>query len=257
MDRFSYLVNDALQNVLALKVYELEEVGDPAVGYKTALQKIYISDSMLKMPFQKVRLSISAQGHSYIPDRFYHPERRRSYLSQMVALPQEAAIEVDELPALAIKNVYWPDEQLLRLLKGYFSNARCFHHCTPALQGFKRIAAHHSEHNIFLSISGRKVHIALFEGSQFLFSNVFTFQSSRDFIYYVMLIYDQFKLKPESVPVHIAGEIMKDSEIYQLLYRYIRHLKIVKAPDYLHFGEAFGDLSHHFYFDLYSLKLCE
>ncbi len=257
MDRFSYFVNDALQNVLALRVYSLDGVSDFAAGYKAALQKIYISDPLLKLPYQKVRISVGAKGHSFIPNRLYHPERKRSYLSQIVELSSDARIDVDEMPAFDAKNVYLPDEGLLRLLEGYFSNAKVYHSCTPALQGFRRISAHYKDHNVFVSLNGREVHVVLLEGKQFLFSNIFQFQSSRDFIYYIMLVYDQFKLKPESIPVYIAGDILKDSEIYQLLYRYIRHLKIIQAPDYLHFGEAFKNLSHHFYFDLYSLKLCE
>ena len=72
-----------------------------------------------------------------------------------------------------------------------------------------------------------------------------------------MLLYDQFKLNPETDPIHIAGQIVEDSEIYHLLYRYVRHLNLVSGPSYYRFSQLFDTLPQHFYFDLYSLKLCE
>jgi len=50
---------------------------------------------------------------------------------------------------------------------------------------------------------------------------------------------------------------VEDSEIYHLLYRYIRHLKIIELPQSIQFGEAVTKQNPHFFFDLFSLHLCE
>ena len=81
---------------------------------------------------------------------------------------------------------------------------------------------------IFLNIKQRQVHIVVFEGADFVFSNIFAFESANDFVYYILLVYDQFKLKPEIDPVYISGQVVKESEIYKLLYRYVRNIHMLQ-----------------------------
>ena len=257
MDRFSFMVSDAQQNVLVLKVYELSVLNEYSSAYKDELQKVFLADPHLKLPYQQVRLAIGHSNNVFVPNGLYHPGHKQTYLSHLTHLPADATISIDELKKMEAKNVYWLDEGVERLLSSYFSSARFYHCSTPVLYGFRRIAKHLMGHSLFLNVAGKTVHLALFEDGKFHFSNVFSFQNSRDFIYYVMLIYDQFQLKPETVPVYIAGQIVEDSEIYHLLYRYIRHLNMVQSPDYLHFDIKHGSVPAHFYFDLYSMKLCE
>jgi len=257
MDRFSFMISDTQQNVLALKVYELNALNEYTSAYKDELQKVFIADAYLKLPYQQVRVAIGHSNNVFVPNNLYHPGHKQTYLSHLTHLPKEATISIDELKKMEAKNVYWLEEGIGRLLRSYFSTSRLYHCSTPALYGFRRIAKHLMGHSLFLNVAGKTVHLALFEDGKFQFSNVFSFQNSRDFIYYVMLIYDQFQLKPEKVPVYIAGQIVEDSEIYHLLYRYIRHLNMVQSPDYLHFDKKHSSVPAHFYFDLYSMKLCE
>ena len=98
--------------------------------------------------------------------------------------------------------------------------------------------------------------IALLEGKNLIFSNSYSYQTSQDFIYHVLLVYNQFNLEPNDIPIHVSGQVIKDSEIFRMLYRYIRRTEIIAAPPTFVFGKKYEKIPDHFYFDLYSLKLC-
>lgn len=257
MDRFSYLISDGHQNVLAIKVYQLDAFNDYNSAFKDSLQKIFLSDALLKLPYHQVRLGIGGTMNVLVPEVLYHPGQKHSYLEQLTEITSEEEVFTDELSKFKAKNVYLVNKDTIRLLKSYFVNASFYHATTPVLHGFQRIAEHVIGSALYLNVIDKHLHIAVFENGQLHFSNIFNFKSSRDFIYYVMLVYDQFKLKPETIPVYIAGQIVDDSEIYHLLYRYVRHLNMVQAPDYLQFDVKHNSLNAHFYFDLYSMRLCE
>jgi hypothetical protein len=70
-------------------------------------------------------------------------------------------------------------------------------------------------------------------------------------------VYEQFKLNPESIPLSISGNMTEDSDIFKYIYRYIRLVSFISAPSYFRLGQEFTGVPQHFYFDLFSIKLCE
>ncbi len=57
--------------------------------------------------------------------------------------------------------------------------------------------------------------------------NSFLYRNKDDLLYFTLLVYQTFNLSPDSFPLSITGMIEKDSEIYRLLYQYIRYPKLV------------------------------
>ncbi len=112
--------------------------------------------------------------------------------------------------------------------------------------------------------------IFFFESNQLIFSNNFKFAAPQDVIYYALLIYEQFKLNPLTVPLYIGGTITEDSDIYKFIFRYIKHVHFIEEsgirnqvsgrslpdarqiPDsYLKLGNQFTGIPAHFYNDLF------
>ena len=90
-----------------------------------------------------------------------------------------------------------------------------------------------------------------------IFFNSFSFKNENDFIYHVMLVFKQFDLNVENIPVFLSGQITDDSRLYRMVYRYINQVQFSKAPASVNFGKNSKEIPSHFYFDLFSLHLCE
>lgn len=258
MDRFSFLVADAQQQVLAIKSYAYRKPINAAYSLALGIKDLCRSDELLTAPYRSVRIALLNDKNTLIPEALYEKDAQRTYLEHVLEYAPQDRLRVDSIPGLALRNVYAVDPEVFRALEGFFPQAQLFHAHSPTIQGFHKLAALQSEHRVYINVHGGQVQVLAFRGKDLLLSNAFPFESSTDFIYYVLLVYQQFELKPEIVPLTIAGWVVEDSEIYHLLYRYIRLLHFVQAPDYYRFPEALhqeGQLVH--FFDLCSLKLCE
>ena len=257
MDRFSFLVSDPQQNILLLRSYpftpEIKKLGE----LSNPLKDIYINDELLKQTYRSVRVGILNQKNTLIPSDLFVTDQKEIYLKNIVPNLEGDTIYFDALKPMGIVNVYAINTHFVNQLYGYFPNTKIHHAATSLILGHRKIAENRTGRQICLNVRQGLLQISLFDNKELLFYNSFIYQSSQDFIYYVMLVFDQFKLKPEGNTVHISGQIVQDSEIYHLLFRYIRHLEMMPVPDYYKFGTKGREIQSYQYFDLFSLKLCE
>ncbi len=257
VDRFSFLISDGQQHVNALKSYVYNKPLSPNYSLAAAIRDVCRTDSLLNLPYQSTRIGFSNTKNTIIPEPLFSGDQLAIYLKNIIDFPATDRLQADFIKGLQIRNVFGLNDANAKVLENFFPSAKLFHHQTAVLEGYSKLAAVLSGHQVFINVHDREVQVMAFVGKELLFNNVFPFQTPEDFIYYVLLVYHQFQLKPEIVPLTISGLLIKDSKIYHLLYRYIRLLNLVQSPDYYRFDDDLKQEDLHFYFDLYSLKLCE
>lgn len=254
MDRFSFLISDNQSNLLVLKSYNFSENDEELTA---VLKEAYLQEEFLKLPYRSVKIALINDKHTFIPDRLFNAEDPAAYLDTMVSNKGNSNIHIDQLPSLESRQIYKVDKDLEFSLQQYFPTARLFHILTPLVLGLKQISTHQAGKKLYVHVRNQHAHIFLFEDNNFLFANSFTFQTDKDFIYFTMLVYDQFKLDASAVPLYYSGFILENAQLYHQLYRYIRFLNPVPRPLFFKYGKKSSTIKDHFFFDLYSLKLCE
>lgn len=252
-DRFSFLLLDKNQNVVVLRSYSLEEGQD----IKTIFRKTYLQDEILKLNYASVKVAVNNAKHTLVPSSLFDSKEMTTYLEKMVELDPSDKVKVDDLHFIEAKNVFTFDREIESLIAESFKNAQLYHGSTAFIKGAYLLAGKQVGFNLYINVMNRKLNILLFEKKNLLFNNSFSFQSVRDFVYYVMLVLDQFKVNPETVPAFLCGQIMRESEIFKLLYRYIKNIDFLEAPEELRFRSQYEALNAYKFFDLFSLRLCE
>lgn len=256
VDSFTYMVIDGQQQILVLKDYYFQiNNGQKTIAAKT-YQGIVEEDKLLGLPYRNCRMGIAGPAFTLIPNRLFKSAEKEAYLRQLIRPESGVQARVDDLTLFSAKNVYTLDQDILDISMRHFPGCRIFHYNTVLLCGLYQIAANKRGRNLFINLHEKKFSIILFDGSELLFINSFAFQSSKDFIYYVLLVYDQFELKSESVPIFLFGKLVEDSEIYKLLYRYIKIVHFLEVPAYFQLGPKLNLQYARFYYDLMSLIFC-
>lgn len=255
-DRFSYAITAGDNSLLALKSYTFEGGKNQAHLHK-AVQDIFIEDAILSLPYKTIFVGLSNQVTTLVPSHLFDGEKASIYLEAQTDQMTRKTIQVNEMPSLGAKNVYAFDKEVLILVKGYLPNAHYFHASSALIEGAIRTAPPEGSSKIYLNIYSNIIQIVLMNGSKLIFSNNFSFMSAKDLVYYVLLVFDQFKLSAEEIPVVLSGHIVKDSEIYKTLYKYIKTIEFNNTSPSINFGKNFGNTAPYFFFDLFSLRLCE
>ncbi|MEL6924570.1 MAG: DUF3822 family protein [Bacteroidota bacterium] len=253
MDSFIYSISDESRQVLALRAYSFEKAVSDFSRIITALQELLQQDKKLQLAYRKVRLGLVNKKSTLVPNPFFDENQKATYLDKVTRLSDSDLIKVDHLEPLAAKNVYLVNRDVIKLLRNQFPNLQLYHSFSSLLLGLRQNTEHSTGATLYGNVREQVLQLVYFDGKDLVFSNSFGFHSSKDFIYFVMNVYHQFKLSPEEVPFVISGQIVEDSEIYHLLYRYIRHLKIIELPAQFQIGQELAREPQHFYFDLFSL----
>lgn len=253
VDRLSYLISDAQQQILVLRIYQL-----PKHNGATALQQLLLEDALLRSSFNKCTIGVCSARFSLVPSALFDEGKAEEYLQTMVVLQETDRVQQDKVAVLDAVNLYAYEAAILEHLQKHFEGSNFYHASTGMIQNFLTNFDSNQSKNIFLHISGNTISLTVADRGKLLFHNWFEFKASPDCLYYVLLVFKQLALRPETHPLYITGELVVDSEIHQLLYKYIKTIHFVNRPNFYVFGEQLSEqFPQHFFFDLYSLKLCE
>ena len=253
-DSLSYCIIDKTNRVLSVVKCDFPEKTEEKT-YADRLETVILRNVQLQQPYRAIYLGVFNLYSTLVPTRLYNSEEKSTYFEKMLPLPAEHEIRVDTLTSAGAEHVYVIEDNLSKVLKSYFSGATIIHSSTAFYKGVRRHSQENEGKCIFLNVRQEALQITFFDNGELIFYNAFTYSSSKDFIYYVMLVYDQFGLKPDTTPINLSGELMEDSEMYHLIYRYIRHLKLVDPPEWIELSSQWLNRPQYWFYDLFCLNL--
>lgn len=252
MDSLAYIISDAQHQVQALKEIRFE---DPLPSFLEHLKITIDQDSRLNGSYSNIRIGFFHPQFILIPERLFKYEERAIYLKEAADLGADYAYLVDDLGPSNIKNIYAVQEEVVQFLRVAFPGSRFSHITSIFSDSIKRQRLNNDKDHCYLNIRSGQAILLFFKGNDLQFANVYSFKLDKDLLYFVLLVYNQFNLNPENVPLTITGELSKQGSIYKLLQRYIRNILFAQSPALLKIGTQLNTLPRHYYYDLFNLLL--
>ena len=256
VDSLYYCISDEANEALVLKKFDLFKTitFESEITFAATLNNIWESDSILSLPFRSIHIAFIHPHYTIIPNKLYQASNKASYLTPLkkeTNLPE--LYQVNDL-AIDAKLIFsLPQTAVAFFENKYQKGIHYYNSFTPLLNGILKEMQQLNDKHIWLNVHPRTLQIALFDGKSLIFSNQFPFQSENDFLYYVLLVYNQFKLDPELIPVHISGQLVKESAIHKKLYRYIRNISFLKLSETHQLNTHLTESPGYFFFDLLSI----
>src|SRR5690606_17225670 len=97
--------------------------------------------------------------------------------------------------------------------------------------------------------------ILVFQSENLLYCNRFHFSSSEQMMRYIMVVMHELNLDQYATKAVIWGDIIAESEAFDVLQTYIYNISFGGKLPPLAFGYVFDELEDHNYFDLFSVYL--
>ena len=249
-DASTYLIYDEDQ-LLAYRSFQLEDQNRELFSWKDELQALIHQDKMLQLSFKTVKISLLHQAFTFVPTELYESHNEANYLQKVSANASNEIACRDDLKFLSIKNIYALKIDLQRFIKETFPNAIISHSVSHLIDRlYPYVANDNLKKKVFLNFHHKQVQIVLFEGQNLLFANNFQFQIGNDAAYYLMLVVNQFKLNPEVIEVCMSGQIEKDTEVYNTIFRYIRNLTFLDYTIEKEKKRAFTSVENHLFLSI-------
>lgn len=258
MDSFVYMITDGQQRLQVLSQFPYEKnhpyhaKNYPLSSFESYLDKHHL----LKSRFRNIKLGIHSPLFTLVPERLYAEKDKKSLLAHLSEDLDFFEVRTDTVASLQSRIVYHLDRSLSDLIKKHFSSARIFNLNTTMLLALHRLASSQNDgHQLYLHVDGHFLRTYLFEGKSLIAATHHKYRSSQDFVYYVMLVFEQFGLSPFLQAVHICGNIHQGSDLYEQLSRYVQHIHYLRAPAFLQKGPKTKAIAEYQYYDLFSSLL--
>jgi hypothetical protein len=259
IDSLVYFVFDVgTQQGLVLKTAPLDNPEKNIQGLCESLKSFFEREDLFSFLFRRVRIALPESVSAVVPVRLFNEVEKATYLEELVNDGHFSYVQHDELGEMGINVVYPVETELVATLKKQFPTGKFFSPSTPLLLGFKKtIDIDEKGTKVYAYLAVEKLHILVFEKQNLLFYNAYPYAATSDVMYYTLLVYNQLNLDPSEIPLILTGNIVADSEIYKMLFRYVADIQFFTELPFIKFGRKFQDIPPYFHFNLYALALCK
>jgi hypothetical protein len=243
--------DDVYNKVLALERFSFQKAYSPNVLSGLAHSAIKQS-AILSYPFKKVSLAIVNSKSTLVPNALFDTNEKDALLKFNHPLEDGEITAIDNLPNLDAKNIYALPKSIEQQFKELYTALSITHYSSPLIEQVLLTNKHNDKARVVVHVRPLGFEVLVIDSGKLIFYNTFAYQTPEDFIYYLLFVFEQLKLNPETAHVELLGELEKTSAVYQLLYKYIRNIKFGDRPDAFDYSFKISALPKHHYYSLFS-----
>jgi hypothetical protein len=190
-----------------------------------------------------------------VPAAYYDQSAAGNYYAFNFDVKNEVKINADYIDQLNAYLVY-PLPMDHAKLHELFSPDKILHAATPYIISILLNVENYLSFRLFAEIESKHIRVALLENGKLVMTNSFSYKTAADILFHIMNISRQFNLDPNRDKYYFTGIISKDSEIYTLLYKYIRYPMFLGSVNNIAFSSAFNQVPLHTFYNLFAITLC-
>ena len=257
LNGYSFSVIDPVRNkYILLKHYAFTGGLTPSLLEEKVLA-IQGNDEFLSREYKSVSFSFMSPKYTLIPAPLFNKDKLKNYFEFNHLLDDLDEIHYNRLETIDAYNLFAIPAELSNIVYRAFGNVKYFHNITPLAE---QAVIHHARKGagevVISCIYGNFADILVLREGNLLLCNTFNWKNEDDLAYFILYVYDQMKIRGEEAPLVISGELRKDSAGYELLRPYVRNISFEKRSDRFVYSYTFDEVDHHWFVNLFNLRLC-
>ena len=224
LDGFSFCISNQDNEVYFLKNFAFPVT----TSVDNCLQEIitiFKTEEKLQTDFNSIFVVHQNYLSTIVPDKLFNEKELATYLKFSVKTLATDAFDFDSITDIDAKNVYIPYANINNFLFQDFGAFEFKHHATVLIE---KLLDKNKGSQFYLHVSKHHIDIILLKEKDLHFYNSFKYSSIEDIIYYVLFTAEQLKMDPEEFMLVLLGDITHESELYDILYKYIRNISFLE-----------------------------
>ncbi|HRN41140.1 MAG TPA: DUF3822 family protein [Vicingus sp.] len=221
------------------------------------LNQVIEQTPLFKKSFNKFVVSYVNNRSTLIPKPLYKADELKKYHLFNFAEQEEDVYLSDFVLNLSAYNIYSIPDFIVNTFKNIDNFT--FHHFSTAL--IEASILHAKKTNalslINVHVLPQSFQIISVKNQTLELYNSFNYQTSEDFIYYLLFVLNQINTTGNEVSIRLTGEVDKNSAIYDMLYKYIQTIEFCETPNELNYSYVFEQTPKHYHYALFNQYLCE
>ncbi len=214
--------------------------------------------SWLKNHFHSTKIALLNNRYTLIPEQLFIAEEKETYTSFMLEPRKEKEeIRSDRIDHAGIYSVYGIPEHFPEKVHSVLPDAKIFHISAVLIRSLLVNYSHSlSPVQLFLNVRDEAFDLLILSEKQMQYCNSFDMRTPEDVVYYLIFVMEQLNLDPETVSLFLMGDVLQDSLLYEMIFRYIRNVNFLPLTKNVQMSPVFEDLPSHRFYSLINLALC-
>jgi len=229
LDGFSFCTTNTHNEVLEFSSYTFSKTKNSPELVLENLQDIFKKEKSLQYDFETVTVIHQNNLNTLVPKEYFKEDALKSYLKYSIKTIATDLITFDELDFMNSQNVYIPYVNINNFLFQNFGEFEYKHYSSVLLEKLFSIAS--NDICCYIHVSKSTFDIVIIKNSNLQFFNIFEYKTKEDFMYYVLFTLEQLELSTEETLVSVLGDIEEDSDLFRLMYTYIRNIDFLSSKN--------------------------
>lgn len=221
------ILNRSTNTIERLQHMQLEKKATP-FEILNQLKTIIASNSDFNQTFDSVLCIYQNELSTLIPESLFNENHLADYLKFNAKILKTDFIDYDNIAINGTKNVYVPLVNVNNYLFDTFGSFVYKHASTILIETVLQHASKQKEIELYINVDHLHFEMLATQGQELLFYNTFDYNTQEDFIYYILFSIEQLKLNPETVKIHLSGQIEQEDELFNIVYKYVRFVDFIE-----------------------------
>ncbi|TAJ15705.1 DUF3822 family protein [Marinilabiliaceae bacterium JC017] len=221
-------------------------------------QELLLTEEILSYSYKKTFVVFNTTRATIIPGALYHKDKITDVINFTHAGNQEATQVIsNKIRMLDAWNVFAIPEFLYHLLKNQFQDISLYQQFTPMIESNLIMASSDKgEYVLQVNIQEGFFDIVVLHKHHLQLCNSFRYTNDTDFVYYVLLAFEQLKLTQDQTDVFISGIESRQNPYFLLLKKYLRKTKLITPSRHFDYSNAYKNISKEKYYNLLNISSC-
>ncbi|MDW5288385.1 DUF3822 family protein [Formosa sp. PL04] len=221
------ILNATTQQVEVLKYLAFKKHETP-YQLLEHVQSLFKTEESLQQEFSNIQIIHSNELSTLVPNPLFNEDYLADYLKFNSKILKSDFITFDTIELNDSVNVYVPYVNVNNFIYEQFGEFTFKHFSTILIESILHIEKNADQPKLYIHVGARHFEILSIDDGALQFYNTFEYSSKEDFIYYLLFTLEQLKLNPETIQLVFIGDILKNSDLYTIAYKYVRHISFGK-----------------------------
>ncbi|WCO03072.1 DUF3822 family protein [Psychroserpens ponticola] len=221
------ILNRTTNTIERLQHIQLEKKATP-FELLNQLKTIIESNADFNQVFDSVLCIYQNELSTLVPNSLFNDNHLADYLKFNAKILKTDFIDYDTISLNNSVNVYVPLVNVNNYLFDTFGSFIYKHASTILISSVLQHASKHKDIELYVNVGNLHFEMLAAKDNDLKFYNTFDYITKEDFIYYILFSIEQLQLNPETVKIHLSGQIDKDDDLFKIVYKYVRFVDFLE-----------------------------
>jgi hypothetical protein len=222
------------------------------------VRELMTDDEHLNLKYKSIEIVYSSENFTLVPQVFYQQGAADKFLGFNHEIERGFTVDKTLLTKAEAWCIFNIPENLKEFLVLKYPKATIRHNLYPLVErALKENKNFPERKQVHLNFFRSYFELIVLSGTKLQLCNQFNYSGESDISYFVLYVFDQLKLPPDTTELVIHGQMQKTDPIYQTFKKYIGKTSFARPTPLYNYSYTFNQLPDHYFTTLLDLYKCE